>query len=240
MSGGDNIYVLQAKLFDRRYRRVCLTAVRQYNVGVVLARLFHNLAVIAFIVKACRGSIVLSKRIIGEENLIDVGVGNHIVGPMHHRRLHKVEGTLANAQGVSRFYTVDLKIFSIKRFKFFNALRSRGIHGSIWCHLEHGRQRAGVIHLNMVAHHNVNLCRINNALDALDKLICHGVLNRIDKRDLLVQNKIRIIGNALLSGIPMELPGVPINGTNGIHIRLNLHCTQHMVSSVGFGWLLLL
>ena len=92
----------------------------------------------------------------------------------------------------------------------------------------------------MVAYHNVNLCRVNNALDALDKLICHGVLNRIDKRDLLVQNKIRVIGNALLSGIPMELPGIPINGTNGIHIRLNLHRTQHIISSVGFGWLLLL
>ena len=140
MSRGDNIYVLQTKLFDRRYRRVCLTAVRQHNVGIVLARLFHNLAVIAFIVKACRGSIVLSKRIVGEENLINVGVGNHIVGPVHHRRLHKVEGTLANAQGVSRFYTVYLKIFSIKRFKLFNALRSRGIHGSIWCHLENSWQ----------------------------------------------------------------------------------------------------
>ena len=83
---------------------------------------------------------MLSKCIVGKENLIDVGVGNHIVRPMHHRRLHKVKGTLTNLQGVPRFYTVDLKIFSIKRFKFFNALRSRGIHGSIWCHLENSWQ----------------------------------------------------------------------------------------------------
>ena len=82
----------------------------------------------------------------------------------------------------------------------------------------------------MVADQNVNLCWIDDALDALDQLLGEWALDGVNERDLLVQDKVCIVGNALLSGITMKLSRIPIQSAYKVDIGFDFDRTKHVPS----------
>ena len=98
VAGGDH---LELEALDRLEGLVCLHAVGPHDVRVVLLGLLEDLAEVVLVVEALGSGVVLAKRIVGEQDLVDVGIRNHVVGPMNHGSSHKGERALANAQGVA-------------------------------------------------------------------------------------------------------------------------------------------
>ncbi len=70
---------------------------------------------------------------------------------------------------------------------------------------------------NVVADQNVNLCWIDDALDALD-LGWNGRLIASISATFLVQDKVCIVGDALPSGVAVELASVPVKGAYKVDI----------------------
>ena len=173
---------------------------------------------------------MLTKCVVGEENLIVVGIRDHVVWPVDHWGLHKGQGTLTNVERIARLYAVDVDILAIESLELLNALRCACVDLGVWCELQNARNTAGVVHLNVVADQNVNLCWIDDALNALDQLLGEWALDGVNERDLLVQDKVCIVGNALLSGVAVELASVPVKGAYKVDIGFDFNRTKHVSS----------
>lgn len=173
---------------------------------------------------------MLAKCIVGEEDLIIVGIRDHVVWPVDHWGLHKGQGALTNVERIARLYTVDVDILAIESLELLDALRCACVDLGVWRELQNARNAAGVVHLNVVADQNVNLCWIDDALDALDQLLGEWALDGVNERDLLVQDKVCIVGNALLSGVAVELASVPVKGAYKVDIGFDFDRTKHVSS----------
>ena len=94
---------------------------------------------------------MLTKRIIGEENLIVVRISDHIVWPVDHWDLHEGQGALTNVERFTRLYAVDVDILAIKNLELLDTLRCACVDLSVWCKLQNVRNAAEAVYLNVVA-----------------------------------------------------------------------------------------
>ena len=81
---------------------------------------------------------------------------------------------------VSPSFAVDVDILAIESLELFDALRCACVDLSVWCKLQNVRNAAGVVHLNVVADQNVNLCWIDDALNALNQLLGEWTLDGVN------------------------------------------------------------
>ena len=227
MAGGDH---LELEALDRGKRATGLHAVRPHDVGVVLLGLLHDLAHIVLVVEALGGGEMLAERVVGEQDLIDVGVRDHVVGPMDHRGGHKAQGTLADAEGVARLHgrCLDTKVGAELVDAGTGGSVDLGVGGDF---VDHG-QGAGVIHLNMVGNDHIDLGGVDDLRDTLHKLIGKRRLARVDQGDLLVHDEVGVIGDAALGGVAVEQALVPIDAANPPNLRRDLNSVQHVGSSL--------
>lgn len=101
------------------------------------------------------------------------------------------------------------------------------------------RKAAGMIHLHMVRHDVVNGGGIDDIGDAVDELAGEGLLARVDERDLLVEDKVGVVGASALGGVAVEVALVPIDAAHPEHVGLDLDGLQHialLVSRLTFAW----
>ena len=66
---------------------------------------------------------MLTKRIVGEENLSVVGISNHVVEPVGHWDLYEGQGVLTTVERIARLYAVDVDILAIESLELLDALR---------------------------------------------------------------------------------------------------------------------
>lgn len=173
---------------------------------------------------------MLTKCVVGEEDLVVLGIRDHVVWPVDHWRLHKGQGAFTNVERIARLYAVDVDILAIESLELLDALRCACVDLGVWRELQNARNAAGVVHLNVVTDQNVNLCWIDDALDALDQLLGKWALDGVNERDLLVQDKVCIVGNALLSGVAVELASIPVKGAYKVDIGFDFDRTKHVSS----------
>ena len=94
---------------------------------------------------------MLTKRIVGEENLIVVGISNHVVWPVGHWDLYEGQGVLTTVERIARLYAVDVDILAIESLELLDALRCACVDLSVWCKPQNVKNTAGVVHLYVVA-----------------------------------------------------------------------------------------
>ena len=58
---------------------------------------------------------MLTKRIIGEENLIVVRINNHVVWPVGHWGLHEGQDTFTNVERVTHPYAIGVELLDTLR-----------------------------------------------------------------------------------------------------------------------------
>ena len=202
-----------------------LHAVGPHDVGVVLLGLLEDLAQVVLVVKALGGGKMLAKRVVGEQNLVHVGVGDHVVRPMNHGGGHKGERALANAQGVAALdgSRLDAKVRTDLVHARTRRRVDRGVGGDA---VDHG-QGAGVVHLHVVGNDHVDLGGIDHLRDALHELVGERGFARIDEGDLLIHDEVGVIGDTALGGIAVEQALVPVDAADPPNLRGNLNRVQH-------------
>lgn len=75
---------------------------------------------------------MLTKRIIGEENLIVVRISNHVVWPVGHWGLHEGQDTLTNVERITRPYAIGVDILTIESLELLDTLRCACVDLSVW------------------------------------------------------------------------------------------------------------
>ena len=66
-----------------------------------------------------------------------------------------------------------------------------------------------------------------------------GLLASVDERDLLVEDKVGVVGASALGSVAVEVALVPIDAAHPEHVRLDLNGLQHialLVSRLTFAW----
>ena len=227
VAGGDH---LELEALDRLERLVRLHAVRPHDVGVVLLGLLHDLAQVVLVIKALGGGVVLTKGVVGEQNLVDVGIGDHVVRPVDHGGGHKGEGALADVQDIAALdgRCLDAKV----GLDLVDAGAGASVNLRVGSDLVDHGQGAGVVHLDMVGDDHVDLGGVDNLGDALDQLVGEGRLAGVDQRDLLVHDQIRVVGDAGFRGVAVEQALVPVDAADPPDLGRNLDRIQHVVSSL--------
>ena len=227
--GGDEVNGIRTKPANGREGGSRLPAIRLHDVRVVLARLPHDLVEVILVIKAGRAGEMLAKGIVGEENLVVGVVGDHVVGPVDHGRLHEGERALADAERVTRLDTVVSEV-AIVRGEPLHTLRRRAVNLAVGRRGLDGGHVARVVHLDVVGDKDVDLRRVDDRGDAGEQLVLEGDLGGVDERDLLVHDEVRVVGDAVFRGVAMEAAGVPVDAADPVHVGLDLHCRKHETS----------
>ena len=179
---------------------------------------------------------MLAEGIVGEQDAVELVIGNHGIGPVHHGRLHEGERALADVEGVAGLQAHEVKTVPVMGAKPLDALgRAGGFRGDF----SQRRKAAGMIHLHMVRHDVVNGGGIDDIGDAVDELAGEGLLARVDERNLLVEDKVGVVGASALGGVAVEVALVPIDAAHPEHVGFDLDGLQHialLVSRLTFAW----
>ena len=69
---------------------------------------------------------------------------------------------------------------------------------------EHKGDSARMVRLDMTGNNIVNFCRVDNRLNPRQKFWGKSGLDRVDKRDFIINNQISIIGRSPASLIAMK------------------------------------
>jgi len=229
VGGGNHVDRVGTKPADGLDRSSCLHRIGLHDVGVVLARLPHHLAEVVLVIKPGRAGKMLTKGVVREEDLVIAVIGDHVIGPVDHGRLHEGERTLADAERVSGLDTAIAQV-AVVGGEALHALRGGAVDLAVRGHLLDGGHVARVVHLHVIGDEDVDPGGIDHARDASEKLVPEGGLGGVDERDLLVDDEVRVVGDAILGGVSVEAAGIPVDSTHPIHVRLELYCGKHVAS----------
>ena len=182
---------------------------------------------------------MLAEGIVGEQDAVELVIGNHGIGPVHHGRLHEGERALADVKGVAGLQAHEVKTVPVMGAKPLDALGRAGDDSGFRGDFSQSRKAAGMIHLHMVRHDVVDGGGIDDIGDAVDELAGEGLLARVDERNLLVEDKVGVVGASALGGVAVEVALVPIDAAHPEHVGLDLDGLQHialLVSRLTFAW----
>ena len=171
---------------------------------------------------------MLAKGVVGEEDAVLGAPGDHVVRPVHHGRLHKVEGALADGDGVAGLHALDLN--TIVGANLVHAGGTARHQAGVGRELVDLGEAPGMVHLHVIGDHKADLGGVDHLADALDKLIGKRGLGRVDKGDGLVHDEVGVVGDATLGGVAVERALVPVDAANPPDLGRDLDCVKHDAS----------
>ena len=89
------------------------------------------------------------------------------------------------------------------------------------------RQRAGMVLLHVVRHDVLDARGVHHLAHALDELVGERGLARVDERGLLVHDEVGVVRGPPVRRVAVEVPLVPIDAPDPVHVRLYLDRMQH-------------
>ena len=197
-----------------------LGRIEQENVGIVFFGVRHD-AVADFIIELFGAGVVLSKGVAGEKDLVFLEVGKHAVRPMQHARLQESQGTPSQTEFLAVFHRLvvpggEKMLFEVlgahlgaeERLVFTNAVHDP-------------RQPARVVHLGVIADHQVDLSGIHDLGDIVQHLVGELLLDRIDQRNFFVHHQKRVVGRSPVGAVSVEIPDVPVLYTDIVNSFCN-------------------
>ena len=217
---------VRAEAAHRLHGRGGLRAVGLHDVGVVLVRLVHDLTEVVLVIEAVGAGKVLAEGVVGEENLVVGVIGDHVVRPVDHRRLHEGQRALADAEGVTGLDAMVAEVAEV-RGHVLDTLRRGAVDLCPGRELMNHGGGAGVVHLDVVGDEDVDFGGVDHRGDALEELVFERDLGGVDERDLLVQDEVGVVCDARLGGVAVELAGVPVERADPVDVRLDLNCGEH-------------
>ncbi len=170
---------------------------------------------------------MLAEGIVGQEQPLLRQVGEHAVWPVEHRGFDKGEPSLSQTDLIARAHRLPLPIpraeVAAQGLLYLGCAHQRRLGGQF----HDCRDRAGMIDLPVVGDHKVDLSRIDQFLDTFDHLFRKLGRHRVHQCDLLIQDKIGVVGGASVGGVSvaMKVPHIPIYGPHPVHIfnHLDFH-----------------
>ena len=200
-----------------------LAAVEHQDVGVVFLGFEEHGRQIVFVVEALGGGEVLAKGIVGEQDLLLGAVGDHAVRPMKHRCRNELQGAAADIDGI---VGVDALIgeIAIAGGESLQPIGQARDDLGVGTMLHHERDGPGVIGLDMAGDDVVDPGGIDDGGDTREQLGGKGFFDRIDERDLLVENQICVIGGAASRLVAMETAHGPVDGADPVDVFTDFNC----------------
>ena len=158
---------------------------------------------IHLVCKAGSSSQMLAKSVIGKQYFFFRAVGNHAVRPVEHRCRNEGKSTFSKGNAVASLYRYII-FFAIASGKPLETIRVAGNNLSIWALLSKEWNSTGMIWLNVIGYNIVYLCRIHQLADTAKGLHSKWSLYCINQGNLLVHDKVGIIGGAFFGIIAMK------------------------------------
>ena len=199
-----------------------LHSVRLYDVRVIFARLDIGFGQIAFGVEPFVGSVVLPERVVGEEDVVGRHKRDHIVGPVHHGSGDEGEGALAERKRFARLYAYIAEI-AVVSGEVFDARARRGVDLRVFGDACDEGEGAAVVGFRVVGYDDVDFRGIDDGGDAREHFLFEGFFDRVDERDLLVDDEIGVVSRAFLRFVAVEVPEVPVDRAYPIDAFGDLH-----------------
>ena len=85
-----------------------------------------------------------------------------------------------------------------------------------------------MVHLGVVTDHVIDFFRIYDGADIGQELISERLFDRVNEGYFFIQNQIGVVGGALIGGIAMKIPDIPIgyaHSKNSIRYFDGFHCS---------------
>ena len=201
MQRADHFDVKTGRLFQKRLH---LCAVLADDVGVIPSRLVHIIAHEVHLVgkqSAVQGA-ESAESVRGKQNLIRRVVAHHDLRPMHHRRHDERETVPSRGERVSLCDKLRAGI-DVEIEKLLYHRRNFCVAEDFHIRIPHHKlpQRRGVIRLHMVNHEIIERASGEKLLDILEKHLFHRMIDCVEQHGLFIEQKIRIVGNAVRNGI---------------------------------------
>ena len=99
---------------------------------------------------------------------------------------------LPDIECITGFDNFEIPVAFIMRLQAFDAIR-RSDHGCVGNGLHEPGQPTRMIHFDMIGNQTFDFCRIDQFRDSRQHFIIEVMLNRIDQRDFVIENQVRII-----------------------------------------------
>ena len=208
--------------FQRKVFHFLQSFFNQFSVrGQYISKIFLSFkkqdSLINLIIKAFACTIVLTKGIIGEQNLVFFQVSCHRIRPVQHRQRQKLQFTFAQRKHVAFFDSNKIKNIAIMLNSLIFTLRSNEKHG-IRCHFGKFWQSAGMIRLNMINYDIINFRRVNHFTYLIDIFISKWSFNSINQTNFFVNDKVRVICHSPGGNVAMKISRRPVDNTHIINI----------------------
>ena len=200
-----------------------LHSVRLNDVRVIFARLDVSFGEITFGVGTLVRSVVLTERVVGEEDVVGRHERDHVVRPVHHGGGDEREGAFSDAERFARL-DADIAEVAVVSGEVFDPRARSGIDLGVGGGFADERQAATVIGFGVVGDDDVDPGGIDDGGDAGEHLGAEAFFNGIDERDLFVEDEVRVVRGALFRFVAVEVSQVPVDGAYPIDAFTDLHC----------------
>ena len=158
----------------------------------------------------------LAESVRGEQDLLRGLVGHHDLRPVNHGREHKVQLMLAQIQHVAVSHFDGLADLDVREV-LSDHLESLAVadHGGLGIFLHEGLDRRGVVRFHVLHHQVIRAHAPQRQLDVLQPLIGLSLIDGIHDRDLIIDDRIRVVGHAVRNDVlTLEQVDVVIVGTD--------------------------
>ena len=162
------------------------------------------------IVESLRACVMLAEPVAGKQDALLLQVGEHAVGPVQHTCLEKRQGTAAETEF---FAVLDRLIVPVREEMLLQVAGAHlgAIQRLVLANPVHDPgQPPRVVHLRVIADHQIDLFGIDNSGDIVQHLVREFFFDRIDQGHLLIHDQKRVVGRSLVGAVAMKVPDVPV------------------------------
>ncbi len=224
MRGRDHA---QVQLPHRRHSLRRLLGEGHDDVREVLFGATHQRAGVHLVGEALRSGEELPERVIGEEDAVQLRIGDHVVRPMHHGGMDEAQRAAADAKILAALHGQELTLFAHIGLQDGQPFGIAGDDLGVRRRLQHARKATSVVLLAVIRDDDADLRRVHHIGHAIEQFALEARHARVDQRDLLVHDQVGIGGGAVGHAEPMDVALIPFDSAYPIDVRADLECSEH-------------